>query len=84
VLQNVILNNCLPSEKKTLGKDLLYRVFAECCFPALGKDRHSAKKRYFAECYFFALGQELLCRVLEKLYSANHLALGKELVSGSE
>jgi len=34
--------------------------------------------------FFFALGKELLCRVPEKLHLANHLALGKEPVSGSE
>jgi hypothetical protein len=83
----VILNNYLPSEKKTLGTKTF---FADCFFGTRQRrslpsvfSGHSAKI-FFAECYFFALGKELLCRVSEKLHSANHLALDKELVSGSE
>jgi hypothetical protein len=34
--------------------------------------------------FYLALGKELLCRVPEKKHSANHVALGKELDSGSE
>jgi len=47
----------------------------------LGKE-HSAKK-LFAECQKKNIRQMRLCRVPEKQHSANHLALGKEPVSGS-
>jgi hypothetical protein len=33
--------------------------------------------------FYLALGKELLCRVLEKKHSANHMALGKEPDSSS-
>jgi hypothetical protein len=45
--------------------------FADCFF-------------FFAECCFFALGKDLLCVVPKQLHLANHLALSKEPVSGSE
>jgi hypothetical protein len=65
--------------KKALSKEALYRV---------SKIKHSAKK-LFAECFLpsvfcLALGKELVCRVLEKKHSSNHLALGKEPDSGSD
>jgi hypothetical protein len=71
----------LPSVKnKTLGKETLCRV---------SKIKHSSKG-FFAECFLLqrvfcvALGKELLCRVPEKKHSGKHLALGKELNSGSD
>ena len=63
----------LPSVKKTLGKELLCRVSKT----TLGKEllcRVSKKNTR----------QRRLCRVSEKKHSANHVALGKEPVSGSD
>jgi hypothetical protein len=79
----MILNNCLPSAKKTIDKDLLCWVFRVFFFwPSVFLD--TRQRSGFAECYFFALGKELFCQVPEKLHSTNHLALGKEPVYGSD
>ena len=59
-------------KKITLGKEALCRVLK----------KHSANS-LFAECQKNTR-QRRLCRVPEKQHSANHLALGKEPVSGSE
>ena len=59
--------------KKTLGKEPLCRVLKK----TLGKEplcRVSKKNTR----------QRRLCRVPEKKHSANHVALGKEPVSGSD
>ena len=81
---------------RALGKD----AFAECFFDTrqrgslpsvfltlgnlcrVSKKKHSAKS-LFAECKKNTR-QRRLCRVPEKQHSANHLALGKEPVSGSD
>jgi hypothetical protein len=58
-------------------------LFAEC-------QKNTQQTSKFAECFILssvlraALAKELVCRVPEGLHSANHLALGKEPVSGSE
>jgi hypothetical protein len=69
----------LPSVKKTLGKEAHSAKKAECK-KTVGKEASlpSAKK---------TLGKELLCRVFffaKCLAEKKHLALDKELDSGSE
>ena len=63
----------LPSVKKINTRQRSF--FAEC------QKKHSAKS-FFAECKKNTR-QRRLCQVPEKQHSANHLALGKEPVSGS-
>ena len=70
--KNTRQRSSLPSVKKTLGKESLCRVLKK----TLGKEplcrvsKKNTRQRWF-------------CRVPEKQHSTNHLALGKEPVSGS-
>jgi hypothetical protein len=58
-------------------------LFAEC-------QKNTQQTSKFAECFILssvlraALAKEIVSRVPEGLHSANHLALSKEPVSGSE
>jgi hypothetical protein len=72
--KNTLQRPSLLSAKKTLGKELLCRV----------QKKYSAKN-LFAECFFtvfFSTRQIASLPSARKLHSANHLALGKEPVSG--
>jgi hypothetical protein len=66
----------LLSAKKTLGKELLYRVQKKNTW-----QRTFLPSVFFTEC-FFGTRQITSLPSARKLHSANHLALGKEPVSG--
>ena len=73
-----------------LGKDLIYQVLnfrhlTKHILPSVKK--HSAKSLfaeccYFAECFLTALGKEVVCRVLNRMHSANYGTLA-DSCSGS-
>lgn len=69
----MILNNDLPSDKE---KHSAKYVFAICFFPRT-RLRHSLRS------VFLTLDKEAALLSVLFLHSANHFALGKELVSGS-
>jgi hypothetical protein len=78
-------NSLLSVKNKTLGKELLRRVFSFI----EGFFAWNSAKSFFAECFLLlrvfcvALGKELFVECPKK-HSVKNLALGKETNSGSE